>query len=265
MPTSTTNVAVELLDGGIATVTLARPDAMNALTVELVHELGTVLGDLEQQGARAAVLSGEGRCFCAGADLALVRSALDGDAPAVLAPLVDNLHRTLRVFRRLPFPVVAALEGPAVGAGMGLALAADLRVASESAQLVPGYLAIGASPDGGVSYALTRTLGAARALSLIVRNQALGADELVALGLAEEVVPRGQALERAVDVARSVAGLPPLALVRTRTLIDRATANDLGAQLDLERELVAQLWDAHDFREGISAFLEKRTPTFEGR
>lgn len=265
MPTSTTNVAVELLDDGIATVTLTRPDAMNALTVELVQELGTVLGDLEGHGARAAVLSGEGRCFCAGADLALVRSALDGDAPSVLAPLVDSLHRTLRVVRRLPFPVVAALEGPAVGAGMGLALAADLRVASESAQLVPGYLAIGASPDGGVSYALARAVGAARALSLFVRNQALRADELVALGLAEEVVPRGQAFERALEMARSVAGLPPLALVRTRTLVDHATSNDFDGQLDLERELVAQLWGAHDFREGISAFLEKRTPTFEGR
>jgi 2-(1,2-epoxy-1,2-dihydrophenyl)acetyl-CoA isomerase len=265
MPTSTTNIVVELLDGGVATVTLSRPDAMNALTVELVQELGAVLGGLEHQGVRAAVLAGEGRCFCAGADLALVRSALEGDAAAALAPLVDNLHQTLRVARRLPFPLVAALEGPAVGAGMGLALSADLRVASESAQLVPGYLAIGASPDGGVSYALTRAVGGARALSLILRNQTLRADELVALGLAEEVVPKGQATPRAVEVARSVAGAPPMALLRTRALVDRATTNDFDQQLDLERELVSQLWETHDFPEGVRAFLEKRTPAFEGR
>lgn len=264
MPASTT-VAVEMLDGDIATVTLTRPDAMNAITVELVHDLGDAFADLESNGARAAVLSGEGRCFCAGADLALVRSALAGDASAVLAPLVDSLHRTLRVVRGLPFPLVAAVEGPAVGAGMGLALAADLRIASESAQLVPGYLAIGASPDGGVSYALTRALGGARALSVIVRNRTLRADELVALGLVEEVVPRGQAVARAIEVAREVAGLPPMALQRTRTLVDRATTNSLGEQLDLERELISQLWDSHDFTEGVSAFLEKRTPVFEGR
>lgn len=265
MPTSTTNVNVERLDGGVAVVTLNRPDAMNALSVDLVRELGTAFGDLEQAGARAAVLAGEGRCFCAGADLALVRSALEGDPAAVLAPLVDNLHQTLRVVRRLPFPIVAAVEGPAVGAGMGLALAADLRVASESAQLVPGYLAIGASPDGGVSYALTRALGGARALSLILRNRALLADELVALGLAEEVVPKGQATERAIELAHSVAGTPPMALLRTRALVDRATVNDLDQQLDFERELVSQLWETHDFPEGVRAFLEKRTPTFEGK
>jgi len=261
----TTNVVTKMLDAGIATVMLARPEAMNALTVELVRELEDAFRRLEHDGARAAVLGGEGRCFCAGADLTLVRRALEGDAAAVLAPLVDNLHEVIRLVRSVPFPVVAALEGPAVGAGMGLALAADLRVMGASAKLVPGYLAIGASPDGGVSYFLTRALGAARATSLILRNQTLGAPELSAFGLADEVVPDGEARGRGIDLARSVASLPPLALKRTRALVDQATTHGLGDQLDLERELVAQLWDSHDFTEGVTAFLEKRPAVFEGR
>ncbi len=260
-----TDVKVELLENSIGVVAVSRAEAMNALTVEIVREIGEAFRGLERDGARAAVLAGEGRCFCAGADLALVRSALEGDAATVLAPLVDHLHATIRVLRDLPFPVVAAVEGPAVGAGMGLALTADLRVVGESAKFVPGYLGIGASPDGGVSYLLTRAIGAARTTSFILRNRPLRAADLSALGLADEVVPDGQTLARAVELARSVATLPPLALKRTRSLVDRATTQDLASQLDLERELVAQLWASHDFTEGVTSFLEKRSPVFEGR
>ncbi len=259
------HLRVELLDGRIGMVTLTRAEAMNALTVNIVGEIGDAFGQLERDGARAGVLAGEGRAFCAGADLALVRSALEGDAPSVLAPLVDNLHATIRRLRALPFPLVAAVEGPAVGAGMGLALSADLRVVGESAKFVPGYLGIGASPDGGVSYFLTRAIGAARATALVLRNRPLGSAELASLGLADEVVGNGEATERAIELARSVSELPPLALLRTRALVDAATTQDLGAQLDLERELVSQLWDSYDFTEGVSSFLEKRPPVFEGR
>jgi len=253
------------LEERIGRVLLSRPKAMNSLTVDLVVEIGEAFASLEADGARAAVLAGEGRCFCAGADLGLVRSALEGDAPTVLAPLVDHLHQVIRLMRRLPFPVVAAVEGPAVGAGMGLALAADLRVVAASAKFIPGYLGIGASPDGGVSYFLARSLGAARATSVVVRNWPLDAQQLLAAGLADEVVDDGTALEAATALARSVASLPPLALMRTRQLIDRATTHGLDDQLDLERELVSQLWDSSDFKEGVTAFLEKRSPVYEGR
>jgi 2-(1,2-epoxy-1,2-dihydrophenyl)acetyl-CoA isomerase len=238
---------------------------MNSLTIDLIDEIGEAFASLRADGARAAVLAGEGRCFCAGADLSLVRSALQGDAPSVLAPLVDHLHAVIRSIRQLPFPVIAAVEGPAVGAGMGLALSADLRVVGASAKFVPGYLGIGASPDGGVSYFLTRSLGAAKAASIVIRNRPLGAPQLLADGLADEVVEDGTTLAAATALARSLASLPPLALIRTRQLIDRATTQDLDHQLDLERELVAQLWDSKDFTEGVTAFLEKRPAHYEGR
>src|SRR5581483_8441276 len=215
--------------------------------------------------AKAVVLAGAGGTFCAGADLVYVRRAFTGDAEEVLRPLVRTLHDLIAFVGELPLPIVVALEGHAVGAGMGLALAADLRIAGRGASLIPGYFAIGASPDGGVSYFLTRALGGARATSAILRNRVLRADELLALGLVEEVVDDGRVIEAAQELAASLAGVPPLALLRMRRLVDSATVQGLAAQLDDEERLVAELWPARDFREGVSAFLERRRPAFTGR
>jgi 2-(1,2-epoxy-1,2-dihydrophenyl)acetyl-CoA isomerase len=253
------------VEGGVATILLDRPEVRNAMNLELLAGIRAGLEEAAEHGARAAVLAGAGGTFCAGADLAYVRQAFDGDAEAVLRPLVTTLHELIGFMRGLPFPIVATLEGYAVGAGMGLALAADARVASRSASLLPGYFAIGASPDGGVSYFLTRALGGARATSLILRNTTLGADELLALGLVEEVVDDGQALAAAQALAAELTSVPPLALVRMRQLVDSASVQLLQAQLDDEERLVAELWPAADFKEGVSAFLERRRPQFAGR
>jgi 2-(1,2-epoxy-1,2-dihydrophenyl)acetyl-CoA isomerase len=249
---------------GVASLELDRPDALNAMDPGLLERLSERLDEAVRDGARAAVLAGEGRAFCAGADLALVRSALQGD-PTPLATLVDTLHPLIRRLREAPFPIVAALEGPVVGAGMGLALAADLRVAARSATLVPGYMRIGTSPDGGVSAFLTRALGGPRTLSLLLRNRRLGAEDMLALGLAEEVVDDGEAVAAAHALAASVANTSSAALLQTRSLIDSATTLSLSDQLDRERELVSRMWGADDFREGVSAFLEKRSPRFGAR
>jgi 2-(1,2-epoxy-1,2-dihydrophenyl)acetyl-CoA isomerase len=253
------------IDNGVATVLLDRPRARNALTVDLVHDLDTALQGLAGDGVRCLVLAGSGTIFCAGADLALVRDALKGDPAAVLAPLVDGLHAVIMTLRNLPFPTVSAIEGPAVGAGMGLALATDLRIVARSAEFVPGYFGIGASPDGGVSYFLTRALGAARASAVLVRGRTLSSEQIVRWGLAEDVVDDGSALRAAAELAATLTGTPALALVRARRLVDLATTQNLAAQLDEERRLVAQLWPTSDFREGVTAFLEKRKPTFQGR
>jgi 2-(1,2-epoxy-1,2-dihydrophenyl)acetyl-CoA isomerase len=252
------------VEDGIATVLLDRPEVRNAITTELLEQLSDGLAGLPQAGARAAVLAGAGGSFCAGADLQVVREALAGDAAAVLGALLDALHRLVRQLRGLPLPVVAALEGPAAGAGIGLAMAADLRVAARSAVFVPGYLAIGASPDGGTSYFLTRALGGSRAASLFLRNTPLRAEALLAAGLVEEVVDDGRALEAALALAREAAAAPPLALQRLRELVDLAPTHDLDAHLEAERRAMSELWPTGDFREGVTAFLERRRPRFRG-
>ncbi|MGI5159138.1 enoyl-CoA hydratase/isomerase family protein [Microbispora sp. CA-102843] len=252
------------LTGRVGTIELNRPGRMNALTVDLAGSLGSAAAALVEQGARALVLAGRGPAFCAGADLALVDQALAGEPAPVLTPLVEGLHASLKRLRRLPVPLVAAIEGPAVGAGMGLALCADIRVLAESARLIPGYMGIGSSPDGGVSYFLTRMLGSARALSLLLRNQPVSAVDAAALGLAEPPVPDGSALRAAQELAASLATAPPLALTRVRELVDRATVLGLEEQLDLEQQRVTELWKTHDFTEGVRAFLQRRPPEFRG-
>lgn len=252
------------LRGSIGLLELHRPDQLNALTVDLVTALGAEAEQLVADGARALVLSGSGAAFCAGADLGLVRQALDGDPHAALEPLVAGLHQSIRRLRALPVALVAAVEGPAVGAGLGLALTADLRVLAEGARLIPGYLGIGSSPDGGVSWFLTRALGATRATRLIMLNETVRAEAARDLGLADDVVPDGAAVETACTLAETLAGLPGKALIRLRALADAATTQGLDEQLDLEQRLVTELWATHDFREGVSAFVERRQPEFTG-
>jgi 2-(1,2-epoxy-1,2-dihydrophenyl)acetyl-CoA isomerase len=258
-------VAVEMSQhDGVAVVELNRPAQMNALTVEDVVQLGRKSAQAVDGGARALLITGRGSSFCAGADLSLVREALAGEPHRVLTPLVTGLHASIRQIRELKVPIVAAVEGAAVGAGLGIALATDVRVLGQGARLIPGYLAIGSSPDSGASYFLTRALGPARAMSLLLSNRPVDADEALALGLAYCVVAAGKARDAGLELARTLTGTAPLALVRARELVDVATTHGLADHLDLERERVTELWDTRDFREGVTAFLERRSPVFRG-
>lgn len=254
------------LDGSVGLLELNRPERMNSLTVELVQGIGGAARDLAERGAGAIVLAGRGSTFCAGADLGLVRDALAGDPESALTPLVDGLHASIRLLRSLPVPVLAAVEGPAVGAGLGLALSADVRVLGEGARLVPGYTAIGSSPDGGVSHFLPRMIGSARAMRILLTNEALDASTAASLGLADEVVPDGSAVKTAQEwAARLASATAPHALIRLRELLDASTTQGLADHLDHEQRLVTELWETRDFREGVTAFLERRTPDFNGR
>jgi 2-(1,2-epoxy-1,2-dihydrophenyl)acetyl-CoA isomerase len=256
-------VGVELQQG-IGVVTLDRPEVRNAINIETLTEIAAAFERLERDRASAVVLCGANGVFCAGADLALVKEATASGSHDLLAAMVDTLHELIRQIQSFPHPIVAALEGPAVGAGAGLAFACDLRVASTSARLIPGYFGIGSSPDGGVSYHLTRAFGGARALSMFIRNHPLTSDDLLAAGLVESVVDDGAAVDAALKLAIKVSSAPPLALVRTRALVDSATANSLDGQLDAERAGVAAMWPTKDFAEGVAAFLERRRPEFTG-
>jgi 2-(1,2-epoxy-1,2-dihydrophenyl)acetyl-CoA isomerase len=255
-----------VVEDGVGRLCLRRPEARNALIPALVEALAAELRSPALASAGALVLCGEGDVFCAGADLHLVRQAVSqGDPGAVLGPLLAGVHAVVRALREVPVPVVAAVEGAAAGAGVGLALAADLRVLGRSAVFVPAYLGLGASPDAGLSYHLARALGGCRAGAALIRNRRLPADELAACGLADEVVPDGQALPAALRLAGEVAGAAPLALLATRRLLDAAPTHGLEAHLDAEATEITRLWSTDDFAEGVAAFLQRRPPGFKGR
>jgi enoyl-CoA hydratase/carnithine racemase len=245
-----------LVEDGVAVVTMQRPHRLNALDGELLDGLLAALESARTDGARALVLTGAQGSFCAGADLRLVTEGLATGPDAPLTRLLRDAERAVLGLTRLPFPTIAAVEGAAVGAGMGLALACDLRVAGRSARLVGGYLRIGACPDAGVSTHLVRALGAARALALLLRNRSLGSAEMLALGLVEEVVDDGDALATARRLAGEVAGVSPDALLATRELLAAASGRELEAQLEAEGRAISTLWNTAGFRDGVARVLE---------
>lgn len=256
-------VDVELTEGdGIAVLTLNRPEARNGLTAELLAAFVEAVRSITSGSARALVLTGAGPSFCGGGDLRAVKEAAASGQYETLGRLVGDLQDTIRLLRSLPIPVVAAVEGAAAGAGLGLAMAADLRVLGRSSVFVPGYLAIGVSPDAGVSYSLARMLGGPQALAAMIRNRRLSAPELAAAGIADEIVDDGQALPAARKLASEVAGAAPHALVATRRLIDLATTHGLDPHLDAEAESIRTSWNNGEFAEGARAFLERRAAQF---
>jgi 2-(1,2-epoxy-1,2-dihydrophenyl)acetyl-CoA isomerase len=239
-------------DDGIAVVTLDRPATRNALSHAVLERLHALLGDVA--GARALVLTGGDQTFCAGGDLGGVHRALkagDRDAVTVMLALLNDIVRRLR---GLPVPTVAAVEGAAVGAGLALAMATDLRVAGRGARFVPGYLAVGASPDGGAAYHLSRALGPHAALAAFVLNRRIGSEELLAAGAVQEVVDDGRATDAARALAARTAGLSADALLATRAMVDVATTHDLDRHLDAEGRAFSALWDTPAFRHAIAAF-----------
>jgi 2-(1,2-epoxy-1,2-dihydrophenyl)acetyl-CoA isomerase len=256
---------LETVDGGVAVLTMNRPRELNALSPDLAGQLLARLEEVGHARPAALVLSGAGRSFCAGGDLATVREAFAGEPHRVLGDLADDVARLVTRLRSLPFPVIAALEGAVAGAGIGLALAADLRVCGTSTRFLPAFTAVGTVPDAGSSALLARSLGQAQALSFLVRNTPVGSSVLLDRGLVEEVVDDGAATAAAVRVARSLPIAAPLALVECRWLIDTSGGRTLTAQLEAERVALERMWSTTDCREGALAFLERRPPVFTGQ
>lgn len=249
--------------GSVGLLTLNRPDALNAITAQMLDEL---LDALEQVVAnpsvRALVLTGSGRAFCAGQD---VRVLSQGTNEELVALLRDRYPPVLLKLYRLEKPVIAAVNGPALGSGFNLALACDLRIASERAVLGAVFVRIGAGPDTGCSYFLPRLVGMARAAELIYTGRTIDAAEADRLGLVNKVVPPEQLIEEAMVLANQLAKGPTKAIGLGKRAIHRGLELDLESVLSLETELQGQLVATEDFREGVQAFLQKRQPTFEGR
>jgi 2-(1,2-epoxy-1,2-dihydrophenyl)acetyl-CoA isomerase len=254
--------AVEVTrDDGVMTVTLNRPDVLNALNAEVHAELGSALKAAREPDVRAVVVTGAGRGFCVGQDLREFREAT-GD---IADRLRSQYHPNVLALRRLEKPVLAAVNGPAAGAGLSLALACDIRIASDEATFVPAFVNVGLVPDSGCSYFVYELLGRARAFEWMASGRRLSAAEAHAWGLVSEVVePEGLA-DRAGEAARSLAAMPTAAVGMTKRLLGHAATATLEEQLEREAQLQAIATKTTDFGEGIAAFLEKRKPRFSGR
>lgn len=248
---------------GVAVLTLSRPDAGNAIDPALARELlAAARGLAARDDVRAVLLRAEGRMFCVGGDVGFFAAA--EDRHAALHALAGDLHDGLRALVALDVPLVAAVQGAAAGAGLSLACAADVVVASDAASFTAAYTAVGLSPDGGQSWTLPRLVGARRAADMVLRNRRVRADEALAIGLVTEVVPGDELDDRAAAVARELAAGATGALAASRRLLLAGATSTFDDHLDAERESIAHRGGTPEAGEGIAAFVGRRAPDFRG-
>lgn len=248
-------------DENVLTITLNRPDVLNAFNKAMHVALGAALKEARDPEVRAVVLTGAGRGFCVGQDLGEFREA-PGD---IGDRLRSTYHPNVLAIRALEKPVIAAVNGPAAGAGMSFACACDIRIAADSASFVPAFINIGLVPDSGGTFFVTRLLGYSRAFEWLATGRKLTAAEAHAWGLVSEVVEGDGLAARAAEVAAELAALPPLGVGMTKRLLDSAAGATLEEQLEREAQLQTAATRTEDFVEGVTAFLEKRPPEFKGR
>lgn len=256
------------VDGGVATLTLNRPEKMNALTFEVYAELRDTFGALAREdGVKAVILTGAGnRAFCSGGDVnSIIGELFKRDAKGLLefTRLTCDVVKAMRGLRK---PIVAALNGTVAGAGAVLALASDLRVASENAKIAFLFVKVGlAGADMGAAYLLPKVVGLSRATEMLMLGDFVEAKDALAMGLYNRVVPAEKLLEEAGALARRLAAGPALALGLTKELLNQELDMELFAAIDNEARAQAFLMQTHDFREAYDAFVGKRPARFEGR
>ena len=257
------------IDEEIATLTLDRPDAFNAMSPELIGELTIATGYLADSAPiRALIVTGAGRAFCSGGDINWFQKGIDEEGFDVSADVrrgAEVMHQAIIDLRRIPVPVVAAVNGPAAGAGFSLALACDIRIASEDAFFAPAYGRVGLSPDGGMTYFLPRVVGPTKALELLLDDPNLPAAEALSMGLVTEVVPGDQVMDRARERAAKLARLAPHYVKMAKSLVGVSLENGIADHLQLERHGIADGIATEDARAGIKAFFSGEKPTFQGR
>ena len=258
---------LETIEDGIATLTFNRSERMNALSTPimdgLLHGLPRLAGD---PAVKVVVLTGAGRAFCAGGD---VKSMADGGSErrseAEATAHLRSRMEVSRILHELPKPTIAMINGPAAGAGLAFALACDLRIAGVSARLVTAFVRVGFSGDFGGSYFLTRLVGTAKARELYFTGRPVDAEEALTLGLVNRVVPDDQLHNATMELARSLAEGPQIALSLMKRNMNCAENADLGELLDIEAAHQVQTGRTEDHREAAKAFVEKRAPVFTGR
>jgi len=261
MPDET--IIFEVADG-VATITMNRPDEANALNLTMAQELAriSILCD-EDPDIRAVILTGAGRFFSAGGDVASFGAAGDG-AAALIKEMTMYLHAAVSRFNRMNAPLVGAVNGMAAGAGFSLASSCDLVVADESAVFLSAYTAAALSPDGSSTYFLPRHIGMKRSAELMLTNRRLSAREALDWGIINQIASDGEALNAALAIAKELAAGPTLAYGAVKHLLHESLSSSLETQMELEARTIADMTRTADGREGIQAFLDKRAPAFRG-
>jgi enoyl-CoA hydratase len=248
-------------EGMVGTITLNRPQAMNALSAKLVAELVSALDEFEKDdGVRCLIIAGSEKAFSAGADIKEM-----ADMTAVQMAMTGHFFPLWDKVGRFPKPIVGALSGFVLGGGLELAMCLDVLVASETTQLGQPEIDIGVMPGGGGTQRLTRAVGKYKAMEMILTGKRIGAEEARALGLVSRVVPKEAYLEEARKVASEIASKSPVAIRMAKMAINKAFEMGLGDAIDFERDLFYLLFASEDAKEGMKAFMEKRKPEFKGR
>ncbi len=257
------------IDGEIGTLTLDRPDAFNAMSPEMIGEMTVAFAWLADRAPlRALIVTGAGKAFCSGGDVSWFRKGVDDeeiDLPSEVRRGAEALHQAIVDLRRIPYPVIAAVNGPAAGAGFSLALACDIRIASSSAFLACAYGRIGASPDGGMTYFLPRVVGPSRALELLLEDPNMSADDALAERLVSAVVAPEELADAARAKAEKLGAMAPYYVRMAKRLCGVSIENSLTEHLQLERHGIADSMATEDLRNGVAAFFAGDTPVFEGR
>lgn len=253
------------MDGPLARVAFDRPEAFNALNLEMALELREAMRHVEMDAAvRGVLLTGNGRAFCAGGDVADFHGALPMPEQ-LIKDMVLPMHDAISIMTHMDKPVIAAINGVAAGVGMGFAMASDIAIAAESASFTMAYTGIAASPDGSTTFYLPRLVGLRRALELTLENRTLSAAEALDWGLVNQVVPDAELEAVALERAQKLANGPTRSLGSAKRLLHASLESSLETHLMREGRGIASMGSTEDFAEGVSAFVEKRKPNFTGR
>ncbi len=254
------------IEQGVASLTLNRPDQLNSFNAQMHKEVREALKQVRQSAeVRCLLITGAGRGFCAGQDLGDRNVAPGAAAPDLGESIEKNYNPLIRALRDLPMPVICAVNGVAAGAGANIALACDITLAAKSASFIQAFCKIGLVPDSGGTWTLPRAVGMARAKALALLGDRLSAEQAEQWGMIWRCVDDAALQDEALKLARQLATQPTYGLALIKRALNASASNSFDEQLDLERDLQRLAGRSEDYREGVSAFMAKRTPEFKGR
>ena len=253
--------------GSVATIQMNRPEALNALSLQLGKDLAATVKLAISDHARAVILTGSGRAFCSGGDLREMKEMgeSEGSIEAFLDEPLKALHEVIALIRETPVPFIAAVNGVCAGAGTNFALACDLVIASDDASFNEAFVRIGLSPDCGGSFFLPRAIGEKLSAEMMMMGSTISSQRAAEIGMINRIVPAADLMSEAYALAAKLAAGPTASIGRVKRMLNASSSNDLTAQLRLEADCQVESGRSADFNEGVAAFFEKRSPRFDGK